>query len=54
MFDINSGKELYKLSKFKVEEDMTALATKGRHIATTIASGQVLINLIWGDELLRK
>ena len=53
VFDLKAGQEGYKLGTFKVADEVTALATNGRYIATALANGQVLIHLIWGDEPIR-
>jgi len=49
VFDIKSGQEGLVLSSFKMEDDVTALATNGRYIGIALANGEVIINTIWGD-----
>jgi len=51
VFDIKSGQEGLVLSSFKMEDDVTALATNGRYIGIALANGEVNINTIWGDNI---
>lgn len=51
VFDIKTGQEGMKLSTFSVEHPVTAIATNGRYIAIALENGEVLVNLIWGDNI---